>query len=323
MRASILLRATLGTLVAVAALTLGTSARAAAPTADTPSRADALFREGTELLDHGHVGEACDALAQSFALDAELGTLLNLGLCHERQGKKAAAWRELEDAGAWAAAAGQSDRRDYAHQHAAALERSLVRVEVHVDPHAHVAVKLDGDVVPATGNIAATFVDPGRHILEATAPSREPFTTTFDVADPGAAARDGAPPRVILVPDLAMADGVVAPSSPAPSSNVLAEKPSSAAPGRVAGLALAGVGVAGLGVGLVAGAFAISDLDSGSAAHAKTAELVSMAGFGTSVAALGVGTWLYLSAPSSKTARVGVAPIVSQRTAGVGVGGTF
>ena len=60
--------------------------------------AEALFQEGKALLDRGEVPAACRKLEESVRLDRLPGSLLNLALCHEAEGRVATAWGELTEA---------------------------------------------------------------------------------------------------------------------------------------------------------------------------------------------------------------------------------
>ena len=89
-----------------------------------PPAAQALFREGRQLMASGNTAEACDRFAQSYALEAASGTLLNLALCHEKLGKVATAWAEYREAAALARGQDRPDRAAVAEERLAAIERA-------------------------------------------------------------------------------------------------------------------------------------------------------------------------------------------------------
>src|SRR4051812_5694810 len=101
--------------------------------ADVPNRAaaDALFEQGKRLLASGETDTACAALAESQRLAPRPGTLLNLALCHEAQGRTATAAGEFRRAESFAREAGAANpslanqRERLASAHAAALEPIL------------------------------------------------------------------------------------------------------------------------------------------------------------------------------------------------------
>ncbi len=317
------------------------SARAAPSVPDTSeARADALFRQGTEMLDEGHVDEACEALTQSLRLDVKLGTLLNLGLCHEKQGKSATAWAEFSEAAAWAADAGQADRRDFAHQHAATLERSLVRLQLHLPAGDRMVVEIDGDAIAESRRLLPLFVDPGHHALRVTAPGKKPYIAEIDAAPATGAHHEGASQAVSVPP---LADETPVPSFAAASVEALSRPNHASNRGRAVALGLGAASVVGLVVGVFFGAETLSDLGTASghcsamgcdaqglAAHdrAKGAEVASMVTFGASLLALGAGAWLWVSAPPALSAEgsrggVRVVPMVSEGSRGVNVIGTW
>jgi hypothetical protein len=57
-------------------------------------------------LTEGRVSDACPKFEESHRLDPSGGTILNLALCHEKEGKLARSWSEFNEASAFA-------RRDY------------------------------------------------------------------------------------------------------------------------------------------------------------------------------------------------------------------
>src|SRR6266481_7047249 len=95
----------LPTLIAAAMVGLSTSRARAGPTA-----AEGLFQEGRQLLEEGHVDEACLRLAESYWQEPASGTLLNLARCHQTQGKIATAWAEYAAAARLSRAQGREVR---------------------------------------------------------------------------------------------------------------------------------------------------------------------------------------------------------------------
>lgn len=164
------------------AATLSPAAAAAAEPRD-PVRADALFRQGQALLTKGDVAGACQKLADSYALDATLGTLLNLAYCHERQQRFFTAWVEYTTAESHAARTEQRDRAAFARGRAADLARRLPRARLEVQGAR--AIYVDGQRVErAAGDLLV--VPSGEHTIaiDTDAGERRSATVTFP-AEPG------------------------------------------------------------------------------------------------------------------------------------------
>jgi len=156
--------------------------------ADERARADREFERGKKLLVEGKTAEACEAFDESQRLDPTLPTLLNQADCRERNGQLATAWRQfreaarqartLDDAASVKLGAAASGR-------AAKLEPRLSTLRIAVAPDHRVEgleVRLESDIVdPRTWNDAQP-IDGGRYQVRATAPGRQPWTTTIDVA---------------------------------------------------------------------------------------------------------------------------------------------
>jgi Flp pilus assembly protein TadD len=74
----------------------------------------ALFDEGKRLMDAGQFAQACPKFADSEKLDPDVGTLLDLGVCYEKNGQTASAWATYKEAASAAANAGEAAREKYA-----------------------------------------------------------------------------------------------------------------------------------------------------------------------------------------------------------------
>ncbi len=107
--------------------------RAAAQTSDA-ALAESLFIEGRKLITAGEVAAACPKFRQSHELDPQLGTLLNLAMCYERNGQTASAWAAFTELSRLASRAGQKARADFAAERIQALEPDLAYVTLRVLP---------------------------------------------------------------------------------------------------------------------------------------------------------------------------------------------
>lgn len=216
---------------------LWTSVVCAEPTPADKALAQTLFREGRSLLTGGKTAEACDKLAESDRLDPQIGTHLNLALCHEAQGKTASAWVEFGEVADQADRVhGDEERGNFARQHARDLESKLARVRLHVANAAPgLTVRIDSATLGQAAWTTAVPLDPGKHELRAEAPGKKPSVQSIDVPT-GPATTDATIP--------ALQD---APPSQAKGS-----------PLRAAGFVTAGVGAAGIVVGSIFGIMAFS-----------------------------------------------------------------
>ena len=107
---------------------------AAAKVGAVPPAAEAMFREGRRLMAVGDIAQACAQFAGSYALEPASGTLLNLALCHEKEGKIATAWAEFRAAATLAREQDRRDRSAAAEERIAVLEPKLAYVTVVAPP---------------------------------------------------------------------------------------------------------------------------------------------------------------------------------------------
>jgi hypothetical protein len=138
-----------------------------------------LFREGRALMKKGDFVAACPKLAESLRFDPAVGTLMNLAECEERLGRTASAWQRWEAAADQLPAADR--RRATALARARALEALLPRLIVTVAESApkDLVVTRDGIALGAASLGVALPVDPGRHLITASASGHA--ARTFEV----------------------------------------------------------------------------------------------------------------------------------------------
>jgi hypothetical protein len=151
-----------------------------APTEVESALATALFNEARTLMNEGRWTEACAKFSESQRLDPGGGTLLNLALCREMEGKIATAWTLFNEALAIAEQQGRNDRAVFARSHIQNLEPKLPYVIVIVkDPAPEQELTLDGTVMrqPVWGTRVP--LDPGPHVLKAQAKGRTSHTVPF------------------------------------------------------------------------------------------------------------------------------------------------
>jgi hypothetical protein len=248
-------------LVAVAASAPIGVARAQSPEAE----AHALFQSARDAMAREDYPQACPMLERSEALDPGIGTAFNLARCYELWGHLASAWATYRRVVGETHAAGESEREQVARGLMGALEPRLAYVTVRApDPApAGLEVRLDGAPVGRERWAARIPVDPGAHLVEATAPSIQPFSSRFtiegeaqEVAVPIVASALATPPRPAIVPAL----GGPA-TARAPAGEAAPPGDSFGTPRNWATLGVAGAGLAAIGVGSFFGLRAMS-LDS-------------------------------------------------------------
>lgn len=331
----------------VAALALVGARRAvAAPTPAEQAMAEALFREGRELLAAGRVADACLKLEASQRLDPAPGTLVNLGLCRDKEGKTATAWADLLGAVALAERSGDRARAELARAKAADVEKRLSYLTI-AAPRAPAGTEilLDGRALGSGSWDSAVPVDPGAHRVEARLAGRSAFERSVDVpAGPSTTSVEIPPPaeeQALPAPAPAVTP------SPAPPAAVVSGARAAGAPAppvrvsgrRITGWTLVGAGVLAAAAGTYFGLRTFSQqaivedrcpqiecndaqgLAADAAAH--RAATLSTVAFGVAVPALAVGGWLLLSGRHPAEPDVTVTAGVGSAGAALGLAGRF
>lgn len=256
----------------------------------------------------GRFVEACTKLEESHQVDPAPGTLLNLADCYERIGRTASAWELFLDVAALAQSAGRVQHETLARARAGALEPKLSRLRVTVNaPSRGLSVHRDG-IVLQPSDWGATFpVDPGQHVIEATAPDKWDFRIMRYVP-PGAVVVTVDVPLLVEKskpsPKAPLQTTPQAPSPPPPPHKP--DEPSSGSWRQIASYTTVGLGVAALGAGtfFYADYSLRSDSKNGNDRWEETASVYSFVGAGVM---LGAGLYFLLTAPSTKKPPVATA----------------
>jgi hypothetical protein len=134
--------------------------------ADDQAEAVKLFDKGRSLMQNAAtLGEACRTLEESLKLWDRGDTVLNLALCHRRQGKTATAWAEFD--------------RALSHGTKVGFPEAVQEATRQRDELAAILSRLTVTVPPATAALEGLTVEVDDHPL-----SRERYNTAF-VIDPG------------------------------------------------------------------------------------------------------------------------------------------
>lgn len=313
------------------------------------SVAEQLFSEGLKAMERKDYKAACEAFAGSNEADPSPGTLINLALCHEKQGMLASAWGEYRTAAGLAEQRKQPERVELARAAAAKLEPQLHKIVLVVNgAPADLTVTRDGKPVPSATFNREIPIDPGEHVLEATAKGKKPFKRTIAIASNAQVDR-----VTIALED----EGAIAP----PALGTTTTEPPKDAPSgsdgttqRNVGYLVGAGGIIALGVagGLQLLALSVdrdrksleSDLSGNQCSPtvagkpsceelSRSVESKRDAASGNQLAAiitgaggvlmLGAGIVLVLTAPSRKTGSPLVVPVVQPGYAGLATAATF
>ncbi len=303
------------------AVTMGSVARA-----DDQTLAQTLFDEAVKLMDQGRFSEACPKLAESQRLDPGGGTLIDLGICRQGEGKLASAWAAFNEALSQAIQDNRRERENTARHHVEELEGKLAKLAIDVSDGARqtpsIEIRLDGtDVRQAAWGVLSP-IDRGEHAIVVNAPGKLEFHTSVNVLEDGSV-------QHVTIPPLEDAP-VIAP----PDHERVGSRGSSQA---IAGWVTAGLGVAVLGVGAVTGILAINDRQQSNSLctfpggqctqqgfdlneQAKTFAWISDFGVGIGAAAIVGGILLVVTAPKTKAR---IVPAVGAHSAGATFVTTF
>ncbi|MET0593757.1 MAG: tetratricopeptide repeat protein [Polyangiaceae bacterium] len=295
----------------------GSGNQSGASTSDNRAVAEMLFFTARGLMEAGRYTEACAKLAESYRLDTAAGTLLNLAVCHESEGRVASAWGEFRQALSDARKSNRADREELAKEHIAKLEPDLPFLTI-VVPDA-VKVKdfeiLRNGVVLGSGGWGTELpIDPGKVEIVMRAPGYLPRTKIVSIQKKQHLSTTAE--KLELAPIVETAQVETGWTGK-----------------RKAGAVLFIAGLAGAGVGTYFGFSALSNRDKSAANcdsldgelrctqagadysnKAMTAAWGANIGFGLGAVALVAGTYLFITGSRSERTEPGGSPTPSAKS---------
>jgi tetratricopeptide (TPR) repeat protein len=278
--------------------------------------AEVLFRDGRAAADQGDYKTACAKFHESNRLDPAVGTLFNIADCEEKLGHLATAWTSFKEVAQRLPS--DDERRAIASQRSAALEPRLPRLRIrlgHGVPSGS-RVRRDGVELGAASLDTDLPVDPGQHRIDVTMPGivKQPHYEVFLAEGETKTAEVQLEADDALFPAKAETPPVAPPRSGT----------------KTLGLVVGGVGLAAALTGVVTGILVLDrkqtvdqncnadklcnsqGLDA--ARSGKTLGIVTTVALATGAVGLGAGTYLVLSASSTKS---------SGMQTGIALGGAF
>ncbi len=296
------------------------------------SEADKLFDEGAALMKQNKYADACPKFEASNKLDPEIGGMLWLADCYERNGQTASAYHAYKDAQRMAIEKHDKQQRDkVAQKHMTTLEPHLAKLTVLGPQEARPAgliVTRDGEQLGPSDLGMAVAVDPGSHVVTATAPHFKKWEQKIDVTGEGATV-------TLTVGPLERAD-----AAPPP----VVDEGDPAFPYHVGGIVVGCAGLVSIAVGSILGLVAAGKLSDSNAnnhcdakdtcdavglglrSEAKDAALLSTILFIGGGVALAAGITIFVLAPKKKRSAPtfgGLSPVVGPGFYGMTFGAKF
>jgi len=236
-------------------MALPSPCHAEGPSAGQEAQAEDLFQRAKAAMARKDYKEACPMLAESYRLAGGGGTLQNLAICYEEQGKVAFAYNRFNELRAMSQKANRPDRVKLADEHIAKLKDRISRLRIRVAPANKVTgmkISVDGDDYGEASWDLGIVVNTGTHVVVVSAPGKKNLELKKKVDDEGAL-------ETLEVPKLAdapVAAAVVPPTNGATLEEL--DRVASQRALRTTGFVIGGVGLATVAAGGVFGILAIT-----------------------------------------------------------------
>jgi hypothetical protein len=287
--------------------------------AATPARASEPAREA-------RAAAGCAEFEAALVQRPEPGVRIELAECYAQLGRTASAWAQYREVASAARQAGANELEATARKRTKALEDQLSYVTVNTWKGQEVLVARDG--TPVEGAVLGTAIplDPGSHVITASAPGKRGWSKRIELGSHRDHVTVSVPPLpddVSLSPDLREP----APLAPEPAKTATFDSVQ-----RTLGILAGALGIAGVATGTLFGVKAASDWSEAKeqcapypycgedgarlAKQAKISAMISTIGFATGIAGLSGGALLWFTAPRTHE-RTATATATS---VGVGVG---
>jgi hypothetical protein len=284
--------------------------------ADDASDAETLFNEGQKAKEAGNTAQACAKFKQSLEKNRNaVGTILNVALCFEQEGKIATAYKLYREAKDRAHEGGFAEHEKAAHERQAKLGVDVPHVAIaFAEPARDMKLVVDDQIVDVN-HADDVEIDPGTRTIVVSAPGRVTYTTKITIGK--------GEHKAVAIPKL---------GSPVSGGR--------AGVGKVLTFSGAGLVAVGIGVGLYARhkyndqfPTHCSDPDADRPtcdqtgyANTQNARTLGWVGTGVGIAGLaaaGIGVFLWFTAPQSESTHVAIVPTVSPDVAGLAAIGSF
>jgi hypothetical protein len=299
-----------------------------------PALATELFNQARDSVKSGDHATACPKFAESQRLDPKVGTLLNLASCLDKIDDLAGALHALQQAVNLCEST--KDRRlKHARKELEKLEPRVPRLTLELASGAPEGILIKRNAVELTTAIlnSPLPVNPGKHVIEVTAPGHEPRTFEIELVESEHKTQAIAPGPAIVEPEPASA-----PTAPEPVRDEGPRDTGTSSGGSTLGWVLGGIGVAGLAVATVTGVMILGKNSTASshcennlcdaegmdaAQSGKDLIPINTVAWAVGVVGIGSGAVLLLtSGPSSPSGESASRPS-PPRGIGIQLGGTF
>jgi hypothetical protein len=301
------------------------------------AQAEALFRQGRDLMAANKYQEACAAFAESQRLDPAITTLVNLAGCREKAAQYATAWGLFLEAERQTRAAADANTKkihDVAADRAKKLEARVSKLTINV-AHSVAGLEIMRGNEPVTSAMwnHVLPIDGGTYTISARAPGKAAWSTQITVAPE----RDT---KTVDVPELASAPGGAVTTSPVATATTPEpheiDEPEQPAPTKSRVVPFV---VGGIGLGLVGGAIGLElsarstyddakaemtsqtrrdDLYNSANTKRHVAQGMAVAG----AAGIGIAVWLLLRSGESDTSTATAVRVVPT-SSGISIMGSY